>query len=121
MEMICQKSLNIYKSLDHFIYYITKTDNQLVVYDLYYTSGSEIKFFFKNNRSLCPCCFVLHRYTAQFTLDWEQSQTLFIHIFFFGIVKSDKGAELITFHILNIFIYFSRMVIGPGKRKALHH
>lgn len=46
---------------------------------------------------------------------------LFIFWILFGVVKSDKGAELITFHILNIFIYFSRMVIGPGKRKALHH
>lgn len=47
----------------------------------------------------------------------DLKQYLFIFFIFFGVVKSDKGAELITFHILNIFIYFSRMVIGPGKEK----
>lgn len=56
--------------------------------------------------------YTVHIYTRLET----NSNTNDFFIFFFCVVKSDNGLELLTVHILNIFIYFSSSITCPGRK-----
>lgn len=81
----------------------------------------------KTHKTASPCVHAILTYIHNVHVDIQKiytrlgpsSNTFYSLFWIFCVVKSDKAAELFTFCILNIFIYYSGTITGPEEKSII--